>query len=259
MAVLACTGGTRSDEELATVEAVASIDPVQSTADAAATQAVQAEALALTQEFLGTAQALAATATAYSPILAELPKYGVDPNEGQPGWIHPPLSISVEGFSQTDFANDFLPLVLADFVVSSDITMTTDTGLAGCGFIFRSDGDEESPSQYIGLITRGGGGSIGFIEQIDGFNNNPNVPTVQGIDPNFEDANGATNRLTLVARGSEVTFYTNDVRIQSFPATQFSEGFLAMAAISESGTTSCQFNNTWMYVIGELPQGIPGQ
>ncbi len=228
----------------ATAEAVA-----QQTQDAVIAQTAQA------------IQVLSVTATAYAPVFDQLAAFGFTPEDGVPGWIHQPIDLSIEGFQQTSFANDFGGLPLTDFVISSDITMITDFGLTGCGFILRSDGDEEEPSQYVSLITRGGNGSIAYVRQINGEFEFVEIPTIAGTDLNFDAQNGATNELTIVAEGGIITYYTNGTQVGTFSGAELATGGVAMVAVSESGRTQCQFNDTWMYIIGEapeIPEGFEG-
>lgn len=189
-----------------------------------------------------------ATATAVAPILAELPTYGVDPATGSPAWLHPPLTLATEGYLQFDYANQFLATLANDFVLSTDITWDTTTGLAGCGFVLRSDGDEEAPNQYMAIATRGGSGSVAFIKQTTGAFLYTEVVSVSGVDPAFDWQNQTTNRLAVVARGDTFTLYTNGTRIQSFTDADYARGLVAMVALSESGRTQCEFNNTWLWL-----------
>jgi hypothetical protein len=147
-AVLACNlaGAQTKTGDQATAEAIASSVRATGTAQAAVSSAgaeqfvstAQAEATQQSQSALATQTAAAdsntaaqaATATAAAPILAELPKYDVDPSGGQVGWIHPPVTLDIEGYGQYDYANQFLGTI-ADFVVSADITWNTDYGSSG--------------------------------------------------------------------------------------------------------------------------------
>lgn len=261
-AVLAACGSGGENDQQATARALsesinqtATVEAGSDVGSGAAVQTAEAGATARAQEIAATqaaesaqaAEAAEATAAAIAPIQEELPTYGIDPAEGNPGWVHPPLNLSVEGYLEYDAANFYLGTLVGDFVISSDITWDTATGLAGCGFVLRSDGNEELPNQYLAIATRAGNGSVAFIKQIGGGFLNTQVQSVGGFDPNFDWQNGATNRLTVVARGEAITIYTNGAPIREFPAAEFDRGFVAMVALSESGTTTCDFNNTWMW------------
>ncbi len=75
-----------------------------------------------------------ATATAIAPVVAELPRYGIDPADGYVAWLHPPVTIDLQGYQQTGYANDFQNIPAADFVMAADITWTTLNSESGCGF-----------------------------------------------------------------------------------------------------------------------------
>jgi hypothetical protein len=184
-------------------------------------ETAQAEATARSQALNATqaAQALiseearAATATAFAPYIADLPKYGVDPSQGRPGWIHPPVTLEVDGYMSYDYVNNFLATVAQDFVVSSDITWNTQYGTSGCGFVLRSDGNKNALSQYLTIATRGASGHVLFGTMSEGKLVSGRDIYAYGIDPNFNWENNATNRLTVVGRGSTFSIYSNDTLI----------------------------------------------
>ncbi|HEX6269395.1 MAG TPA: hypothetical protein VFZ43_04110 [Anaerolineales bacterium] len=224
----ACGSGSRDVARENTVEAIsAAVRATGTTAAAAnvnpnaAIEAAQAEATSQGQLVAGTQTALAAlgadaqtaTAASYAPILAELPKYGVDPSTGRMGWVHPPVSLEVEGFMQYDYINHFLATLASDFVVSGDISWDAIGSASGCGFVLRSDGNKDSLNQYMAILTRVASGHLLFATMAEG-----EVVTGQdryafGIDPNFDWQNEATNRLTVVGRGNRFWVYTNGTLI----------------------------------------------
>ena len=147
-----------SDYVRQTSTAVAALqqNPNASVETAQAEATTQAQSVSATQAAIGalSAEDQAATATAVAPILAELPTYGVDPAAGRIGWIHPPVTLEVEGFMQYDYVNYFISTLAADFVVSADITWDAIGSASGCGFVFRSDGNEDALNQYLAILTR---------------------------------------------------------------------------------------------------------
>ncbi len=150
-----------------------------------------------------------AQAAAFGPILAELPQFGVDPNRGHPGWMHPPVTLETQGNDAFTYANDYVQVMARDFVVSADITWNTRYGDSGCGFVLRSDGNKENGSQYIVAITRGASGHLVFTVMADGEVVNVQDVYANGLDPRFEWQNDTTNRLTVVGRGPILSVYTN--------------------------------------------------
>ena len=220
----ACGGGTNSQQ--ATAQAIS--DSVSQTATAAAgggfgtnLETAQTQATLDSQSYAETqaaaqslsAEALAATATASAPFIAELPNYGVDPAAGRMGWIHPPVTLDIQGYLQYDYANRFIGTVASDFVVSADITWNTSYGTSGCGFVLRSDGKEDALSQYLAIATRGGTGRVIFSTMQQGEVKNVIDNYAYGKDPLFDWQNGVTNRLTVVARDEVFTLYTNGTKI----------------------------------------------
>ena len=147
LASLAC-GASGSDvarEE--TVQAISA--EVRATGTASASQGPLA-----TQVVNMSADSLTATASAFAPILSELPKYGVDPSEGKIGWVHPPVSMDASGYHHFEYVNYFLGTLAQDFVISADITWNTVGSTSGCGFVMRSDGNTDALDQYVAIITR---------------------------------------------------------------------------------------------------------
>ena len=199
----------------ATVNAAANDNPNASIETAQAEATVHSQALDATQA----AQAAlddeerAATATAFAPFVAELPKYGVDPSEGRPGWIHPPVTLKVDGYMSYDYVNNFLATVAQDFVVSSDITWNTQYGTSGCGFVLRSNGNKNALSQYMTILTRGASGHLLFATMVDGNVVGGKDIYAYGLDPSFNWENNATNRLTVVGRGNTFSIFSNDTFI----------------------------------------------
>lgn len=199
----------------ATVQAAIRLDPnapnetaqAEGTARSLSLDATQAAQAAISDE------ARAATATAFAPYVADLPKYGVDPSQGRPGWIHPAVTLEVDGYMEYDYVNQFLATVAQDFVVSSDITWNTQYGTSGCGFVLRSDGNKNALSQYLTIATRGASGHVLFATMSEGKLVSGRDIYAYGIDPNFQWGNNTTNRLTVVGRGNKFTIYSNDTLI----------------------------------------------
>lgn len=203
---LAC-GATGSDiARESTVQAISA--QIRETGTASAAQGSQ-----VTQTANLSANSLTATAEAFLPILAELPKYGVDPSEGRIGWVHPPVSLDASGYHHFEYINYFLGTLAQDFVISADITWDTVGSTSGCGFVLRSDGNKDALDQYVAIITRVASGHFLFSTMSDG-----EVVTGRDIyarykDKSFQWENNTTNRLTVVGRGNHFWVYTNGTLI----------------------------------------------
>ena len=197
--------------ETGTASAAQKLDP------AAVAQTAQAEATAQGQSVIAAETAVnalsaedqAATATAVAPILAELPKYGVDPNAGQVAWIHPPVSLEVEGFMNFDYVNHFITVLAQDFVISADITWDAIGSESSCGFVLRSNGNKDAMDTYLATISRVASGHFLFLTVAKGVVVTGQDIYAQDRDPAFDWQNEATNRLTVVGRGNHFWIYTN--------------------------------------------------
>ena len=232
LATLACGIGGGSDQD-ATVEALSQsialtataagaeeaeveVNPEETVAavQAAATEQVQVEEA--TQVAVATTDTgdQSATEEALAPIRAELPTYGVDPSQGMLGWIQPPLTVQTEGYLQYDYGGDFLSTVARDFVLAADVTWNTRFGSTACGYVIRSDGNEEAFNQYLVLATRGAQGHVAFAIMQNGEVKDDEITDIyaNGIDPQFEWQNDTTNRMTVVGRGNTFTIYTNGTK-----------------------------------------------
>jgi len=161
-----------------------------------------------------------ATATAMAPVVAELPRYGVDPADGYVAWLHNPAIIELNGFNQTGFVNDYPQITASDFVMAADITWNTRNSLSGCGFMFRSDGSTVNPNQYVVIITRVANGHMAFLAIADGKISNFREFFPRDVDKSFEWFNDTTNRLAVVAKGKQIDLYTNGVLIGQVDITE---------------------------------------
>ena len=267
VAVVACDFETEAEaNQAATVAAISNSIAETATASAnnaedapaesvatAALVATQERAEAQVQEVAATteaADAIASTAESLTPIQKELASLGLDPQEGTLGWTHEPVTVAVEGYLQFDYANKNLATVAEDFVMAADITWNTRFGTTGCGFVARSDGNEEAFNQYLIIATRGANGHVGFITQREGevIQDESFDIYANGIDPSFEWQNDTTNRLVVVARGDRFGIYTNGTLIGEIDAISgFEKGFTAFVALNESGDTTCTFENAWLW------------
>ena len=317
-----CGGESNDPSRQATLDAISASVRQTGTAAAdqnanpnAALETAQAEGTLQAQSFEATqgasselsAEDQSATAAAAAPILAELPKYGVDPAAGHVGWIHPPVSLEVEGFMNFDYVNYFLATLARDFVISADITWDAIGSASSCGFALRSDGNKEAMNTYLATISRVASGHFLFLTIAKGDAVTGQDIYSYGRDPAFDWQNNATNNLTVVGRGNKMSIYTNgtfigdidpsappaapalppepekpgntsdaeamanyllkkaeyDTVVQQIKAnyrarlnalknadTTFDRGFMALVALSQSGTkATCQFENAWLWLI----------
>jgi hypothetical protein len=205
----------RSIASTATAAAQQTISPQEELGTAQALATITAHAIQGTEAALSglSAEAVAATATAIAPMLDELPAYGIDPAQGKPGWVHPPVDLEVSGYMQTASANDFGSTVVGDFVLASDITLDTQYGTSGCGYVLRSNGDQEEPSQYMLILSRVTSGRAEFMTFADGQPAGMRDLYPLTFDPAFNAAQGGKNRIVVVAIGPAFTLYSNGSKL----------------------------------------------
>ena len=231
-AILACSSGSDAD---ATAQAISDVFSKTATAAASGSessgntlQTAQAKATDQAADIEVTLAAVSeadteaqqATAAAEAPVIGELKLLGIDTEKGHVAWVHPPKTLEVDGYMALDYANDYPATIVEDFVIASDITWNTQYGSSGCGFMLRSNGDQNSPDQYMTLITRGGSGHLIFaiIEQGDPAGGYDIFPREQ--DRSFDWHNDTTNRVTVMGRGEVFTFYTNGVWVGEIDLNQ---------------------------------------
>jgi hypothetical protein len=193
--------------DLATAEAVAT----QQSQDISATQTAQVADRDETQ---------LATATVAASVIAELPTYGLDASSGRVGWIHDPLTLEVSGYQQMTFGSDYMNVTAKDFVLVADVTWDTQYGDSGCGFLFRSNGDQQKPDGYMLIASRFANGRVVFTALADGEPANMRHFYPREVDRSFEWQNGTTNRIAIVARDNLIEIYTNRLKIGEIDTTQ---------------------------------------
>jgi hypothetical protein len=229
-----CATDTQSDASDATSTAI--IQAISGTATAESADASSADDLATAQaeatlqsqdisatqtaQLAGRDDTQLATATVAAPVVAELPKYGLDASSGKVGWIHDPLTLEVSGYQQMTYGNDFMNITASNFVLAADLTWDTQYGDSGCGFMFRSNGDQQNPDAYMVIATRFANGRVVFMALADGELANLRHFYPKEADRSFEWRNGTTNRIAIVARDNLIEVYTNLVKIGEIDTTQ---------------------------------------
>ena len=183
------------------------------TAEAEATQQSQDISATQTAQLADRDETKLATATVAAPVVAELPTYGLDASSGKVGWIHDPLTLDVSGYQQSAFGNDFMNVTAKNFVLAADVTWDTQYGDSGCGFMFRSNGDQQNPDAYMVIASRFAIGRVVFMALADGELANLRHFYPKETDRSFEWRNGTTNRIAIVARDNLIEVYTNLVKI----------------------------------------------
>lgn len=229
-----CGSGAQPDDANATLTAISAAIARTATAEKQSDSAgnelatAEAEATARSQSIFATQTAQVAgrqefqlaTATVVAPVVAELPQYGLSADSGSLGWLHDPLTLELTGYHEFTYGNDHMNVTARDFVLAADITWDTQYGGSGCGFMFRSNGDQNEPDQYMVIATRFSGGRVIFSALTDGEIANLHDFYPRDVDRSFEWQNETTNRLAVVARGHIIEIYTNGVKIGEVDVTQ---------------------------------------
>jgi hypothetical protein len=320
LSVQGCGASTQSDSSNATLtaisqaiagtataeKAIASNAGELATAQAEATQKAHEISATQTAQLTNRDSTKLGTATVAAPIIAELPVYGLEASSGEVGWIHNPLTLDVSGYQQSAYGNDFMNITAKNFVLAADVTWNTQYGDSGCGFMFRSNGDKQNPSQYMLIATRFANGRVIFTALADGELANMHDFYPKDSDRSFQWENDTTNRIAIVARDNLIEIYTNGVKIGEIDTTQppkqivlpakpvppinnsdtaaqkayedqlaayeqtieqaqqnfqiakanyqegksvFTDGFLAMLAVTQGGRTECKFDKAWLWLL----------
>lgn len=182
-------------------------------------------------------------------ILDAIRAVGLEPNQGTVQWIqNRPIILVTEAYMGV--TNEVLDpdLRAADFLLQADITWETKGGLAGCGFVFRSDQNLEQGKHYILAIRRLSGFPSWDIERYDRGQWQQTLGNKVLRADGLRDKNGNTNTLTLLAEGSSFFVYLNGIRLGVLSDSTLNEGVLAFQAWQESGKTICTFSNAFLWV-----------
>src|SRR5690606_7771236 len=102
------------------------------------------------------------------------------------------------------------------------------------------------------LVIRGGSGELFFTIMQDGevLRNEITDININQLDRSFQWQNDTTNRFAVVARGNTFSFYSNGVHVGDVtPSIAYERGFVAFVGLNESGTTTCTYNNSFLWLI----------
>jgi hypothetical protein len=133
----------------------------------------------------------------------------------------------------------------SDFVYHSDISWESSGGLAGCGLIFRSDGDIDAGEYYFYAIMRLQNAPLWEMDYVkNGVWNPLGHQYVNAID----DKQGGTNEMIVVANGNNVQAHINGKKMTEIDYNKLTKGQFAQLAWQDSGKTSCTFTDSWIWV-----------
>lgn len=194
------------------------------------------------------ALATAAASAILVEIEAELQTVGFSTKEGRLGWIHEPVTLKVGGHLEGKPAVDYPDLTVTDFVIHSDITWESSSGLAGCGFLLRSEPDLILGKQYQFFIMRQAFNPLWDIEYYQNGDYQGSVLWLTDA-PALDYASGSTNQVTVVVQKNFMTAYANGQKLGRGVDNRLKQGVTAFLAWQESGETTCVFTNAWLWVL----------
>lgn len=194
----------------------------------------------------------ARTATAEAlieKIKPDLEIYGYKPEDGHLAWSSDEEYI-LEANSYG--AIRYHPLddlgAISNFIVQSKVEWDTSGALAGCGFIFRAEEDINEGKHHQFYMIRLQNAPAWTIEFVQFGRYQSSL--VKGVFSNhINDKNGTSNVITLVVNGRNITPYINGEKERTIEDVKLKEGLIALMTIQESGSTTCTFNDTWVWAI----------
>ncbi len=192
-----------------------------------------------------TAKAVAAAtlAAAMQTVKPVLEKYKVDAGAGLEYFAMRDAQFDVDQYNT--YVYDWIDRgEYSDFVYHSDITWESSGGLAGCGVIFRSDGDVDAGEMYrfdIMRLQNAPAWQIGYINNRD-FKN-----LGWKFNNTIHDTLGSENQIVIIAKGANMKIFVNDVKMIELDYNKLARGRIAELVWQESGKTTCIFKNSWVW------------
>ena len=185
-----------------------------------------------------------------SQVEAELQKIGLSTKEGHLGWSSDaPISLTAEGYQGTENQLIGENLTASDFVIKTDITWESQGGLAGCGVLFRAAPNLDKGAQYQFLTIRLSGYPGWDIEMWDLGKWQYTLGNQVQQSKSINQENGGTNTYTLYVKDKAFTVFINGQKTKTLTDSKLTNGVLAFHVWQDSGTTTCTFNNGWVWVL----------
>jgi hypothetical protein len=138
-------------------------------------------------------------------------------------------------------------VVYGTYVLHTDVTWNSATGLAGCGIIFHSENNLEVGEQYRFYMLRLSGLPLWDVE-LWRLGDLVSVTTGDAkVNSAIDLSDDATNNIVMIVQDGVMAVYANGVRLSNVIISTRGEGRLAYFAFQESGTTSCVYSNNWIW------------
>jgi hypothetical protein len=164
-----------------------------------------------------------------------------------------PFTIEATEYGQGNFYSIDEVDSLRDFFFQTDVTWDSTSGLAGCGIMFRMSQDISAGKAYAFMMMRLQNAPAWWINYYVNGRAEYKV-TIDGR-PQFSDVINdgkmSLNRIALLAQGEELTTFINGKRFRTVTNNKQLEGYLAYFITQESGTTQCQFTDTFIWSLDE--------
>ena len=210
------------------------------TATATPTQDLTATALAVAKQ---TEDVISAGA------ISLMDEYGIAHDQGVLAFYGTaPTSMTINTYNTYDYLFVYSQdTVLTNFILGGDVTWESTSGLALCGFLFRSD---ESVEEYYRFVTIRLTGVPAW--DLDYWNFGDYQASMTGrnnTNSAINQKNGATNTYILVVDGESFTGYVNGKRLGVVSITKLTKGAAAFYIYQESGETTCTFDNWWVWTL----------
>jgi hypothetical protein len=176
-------------------------------------------------------------------------------NQGQLAWNSTaPIEVSI---LEDEFTQEWEAIgdgeSYANFVLGFDVTWDTTGPYSGCGAYLRSDGNFETGTQLLFETYRFE--EYTSVWEVLHFHLGRYIDIVssdvyESVDINGE--NQSTNHHVLIVNGRNVTAFANGkiLGIATAPSGMRT-GEIALVAHQESDTTTCVFNNVWIWELIE--------
>lgn len=203
---------------------------------------------------LAATQAVAATAAAEeasAQFRDEMAMYEISTDEGALGWGQDePITLTLNGVDDLEYLQIADGLSAGDFVIKTDITWNTES-LIYCGLVFRADSRFDDGEHYEFWFLRFSGLPYWEISFWDGYDFIATASNGTHSSSALDQANGATNQIIIVAEEYAFTVFINGARQGKYVDfnSLASEGAFGLAAYHDTGESTCEFENTaiWVY------------
>lgn len=262
LALVGCGGSAQTDEPTlapsptdlptATVTPLPSDTPTPLPTDTPTPTATPTDTLTPTPNRTVTAQARITEAASYvmEDVNSVLALVDLAEDSGDLAWFQMESAIiTTSGYQEMIYADVDPNLVAADFVLKTDITWNSTGGLAGCGLIFRSEPHLEIGEQYQFAMMRLSGLPLWDLERWNYGEWQVTLTERPKTSAAINEKQGATNEIIILARGNLFTAFANGKRLSRATDSRRADGLFAFYTFQESGKTTCEFANTWVWAL----------